>query len=504
MDVVSGGKFYYISRFGYDIFFKRSLRLQKKILRGQQFLICNRILALARLVVGCEWSKQLMTATSVSVSAPLPIHLANSLERMPGDCFLLVSSYLSPCEVFVNRRVAKQWRTAGNWFMHQCSLQSTPFGKESWSCKPHESGFSNQQIAYVKRIPDGIWPWMEQVIACPGMARLPPEIAQSVDALSKRILTPRAFEEPIHLLPYRSQIQLWKSNISATGEEVRVPQPTLNEHAALTVHFGSAFSQPGDFGGEIFALLARVNLDCLERNRHNYRNIDKIFQENPVLGEDAAVMLWAVKHSHGSLFPYASARFRNDRSFVLWFLQTMNAQFYLDKISPQLRDDPEIVEAMLRGGFSLKHAGERFRDDKILGLRSVKEGCFSHLRDLSLRLRDDPDVVAAACQNSPQALEYASLQWKSNKSFVLQNVQKWGPSLQYATEELRNDEEIVRAAIRNNPSALEYASPRWQDDETVVLNCVQRNSYVLQYASARLQNNENVVIAARKIARRIT
>ena len=61
-----------------------------------------------------------------------------------------------------------------------------------------------------------------------------------------------------------------------------------------------------------------------------------------------------------------------------------------------------------------------------------------------------------------------------------------------------NDEEVVSAAVQSCPSALEYASPDLRNNREIVLAVVQRDGELLTYASPQLQEDREIQLAAYK------
>ena len=105
------------------------------------------------------------------------------------------------------------------------------------------------------------------------------------------------------------------------------------------------------------------------------------------------------------------------------------------------------------------------------------------LGKVSARLRDDPEVVAAAIKSDSLAYEYASDRLKRRKSIAILALEASfqyarldpalredreiafiavsldGSNLKFVGSELRADKEIVAAAISNNPEARQYTLP---------------------------------------------
>lgn len=156
---------------------------------------------------------------------------------------------------------------------------------------------------------------------------------------------------------------------------------------------------------------------------------------------------------------------------------------------------------------------------KMQALRHVRSG--GSLVDLSVEMRNDPDVVLIAASEDVCELQYASEQLRSDPDFMAMcvaaktsamyytAVDMWddarfvrkcvehdGMLLQSASEELRSDVEIVKLACEVSAHALQFATPPLRDDKDIVLAAVSQKGTALKWASPRLKNDRDVVLTA--------
>ena len=71
-----------------------------------------------------------------------------------------------------------------------------------------------------------------------------------------------------------------------------------------------------------------------------------------------------------------------------------------------------------------------------------------------------------------------------------------GLALEHAGDELKNNLEVVSAACSQDPCALEFASAGLKDNKDLVMAAVLRNGAVLKHASQHLQMDDQLLLAA--------
>jgi hypothetical protein len=120
----------------------------------------------------------------------------------------------------------------------------------------------------------------------------------------------------------------------------------------------------------------------------------------------------------------------------------------------------------------------------------------ANLDNVSIKFRNDKDVVLVAVRGWGNALKWASKKLKNDRDVVLEAVKQDGQALVWASEELRDDKEVVLAAVKNNTLAILYASENLLNDKEIVIEAVKRAGWALQYASVELQNDQEVIFAA--------
>jgi hypothetical protein len=157
--------------------------------------------------------------------------------------------------------------------------------------------------------------------------------------------------------------------------------------------------------------------------------------------------------------------------------------------------------------------------EKLAAMKTVEEDGLK-LKFLDAIFRNDIDVVLAAIQENPYALEYASLDCRNNplvvipalesgedvyqfvgrdfkidRNIAVSLVRENGLNLAYLIFAYQDDEEIVRLAIQQNPEALYFASPRLKKDVDFVLDSIRGQEWAIEKADSSIVTDSRVVSA---------
>jgi len=86
-----------------------------------------------------------------------------------------------------------------------------------------------------------------------------------------------------------------------------------------------------------------------------------------------------------------------------------------------------------------------------------------------------------------------------NKKFVLEQVQKNGNLLEYASDDLKDDVDVVKEAINSTYHALQFASTRLKNDSTLLKPFLKKKFYIIELVGDLLKDNEDFMAEAIKI-----
>ena len=145
---------------------------------------------------------------------------------------------------------------------------------------------------------------------------------------------------------------------------------------------------------------------------------------------------------------------------------------------------------------ALNFASVNLKSDRDFVLAAVKD--YLRARKItSAELRAaDRELMLAALEECGWAQECASTELQADREVVLAALEESGEVLEYASAELRADRELVLAAVTQYGGALAYASAELLDDRELVLAAVKQSGKALVNASAELQANRELVLAA--------
>lgn len=255
--------------------------------------------------------------------------------------------------------------------------------------------------------------------------------------------------------------------------------------------------------------------------------------------DDNEIVLEAI-NQYGMAIAHASDRLKNDRSFILHSLKTLqktycdNRHFFKDDLL-QFNNDKEIaleaVKAMLN---VFPHLSDTLKNDKDIVLAAIiKEEGSDCLEYASKKLRDNEEIFLAAFKKSNGYVNYFSdrlkkkyikeialsrirnlnyfdsdnlfsilssltPKLKNDKEIFMMLVKKDLESFEYASNKLKNNKSFLLKLYKINPLLFKYASSELKDNEEFVLKTVKLDGSLLEYASDRLKDNEKVVLSAIK------
>lgn len=162
--------------------------------------------------------------------------------------------------------------------------------------------------------------------------------------------------------------------------------------------------------------------------------------------------------------------FRDNKEFALYAVKWCHSA--LQKLSPALQDDFDVVLAAVGSACVYKFASER--------------------------LRGNVEILYAATAFRASAVQWALPGLLEDRSVVLNLVRIRGKCLAHLSDRYREDREIVVAAVVSDGHSFEFAAPSLRSDRHFVLELVKLDKAALSFAAPELQNDEEIVAAAGK------
>ncbi len=218
--------------------------------------------------------------------------------------------------------------------------------------------------------------------------------------------------------------------------------PDLIQYTGLEARDNKEFMLPlvKEFGGSIFKLASDRLRNDLEIARAACKHDPDLIQYTGLEARDnKEFMLPLVKEFGGSIFKLASDRLRND----------------LEIARAACEHDPDLIW----------DAGKEVRDNKEFVLLLVNRSPLI-IDIVSPRLRNDLEIVLAACECDSSLIEFAGQEVRDNRESMLLLVKKFGGNIfKWASDRLRNDLEIVLAACEHDPGLIQYAGKEVQNNK---------------------------------------
>jgi len=171
---------------------------------------------------------------------------------------------------------------------------------------------------------------------------------------------------------------------------------------------------------------------------------------------DSAVVLAAVSET-GMALRHALGAARRDGAVVRAAVAGHGEA--LQYAPEELKADGEVVLSAVRSRWGsegvLRHASESLRDSLEFMEQAVRESPTS-LRFASERLKRHRGLVLAAVGGYPEALFAAGEHLQSDRAFVLEAVKRNGCAVAHAAPAVREDAGVLAAAMQNTPEALAW------------------------------------------------
>ncbi|CAD7975024.1 unnamed protein product [Amoebophrya sp. A25] len=225
------------------------------------------------------------------------------------------------------------------------------------------------------------------------------------------------------------------------------------------------------------------------------------------LRNDREVVLAAVG-IYGRSLLYASRDMRADPEIVLVAVRqhmgVWGAEVFLQHISPELKDNREIVLALAQkfGPAALEWASSDLQKDRDVVLAAVQHAEAAFLRDVPIDLQNDREFVRAAVDADWTAFQFASEEMRADPEIVLVALRKAPKLGRYlvlhaVSSELKNNKEAVLQFVTEDAeNALHWASRDLQKDRDVVLAAVRAEGRSIRYASPEMQVDLGIILAA--------
>ena len=238
---------------------------------------------------------------------------------------------------------------------------------------------------------------------------------------------------------------------------------------------------------EKFCLKAPVNFLRAEKHLRNDRQL-------------AIDLIRQADKFDDTIYPYLPEALRKDLD-ILIVMKEMDRLFHLpdpESIGYIKYDDirtfvdhyrSRIHELLDLFPNALRYAPDALLNDRQLLLHALPAdtGLVAILPEY---LRDDEDIIAAACDKYSPSLKHASERLCKDPLFVLRMIEKCGQNIRYAADGMKADRKFVLAAAHGGSHILDHVPERFRDDEEIMLKMIKENGFALDKASDRLRRDK--------------
>ena len=154
----------------------------------------------------------------------------------------------------------------------------------------------------------------------------------------------------------------------------------------------------------------------------------------------------------------------------------------LEYCSDRLKDERDIVRlAVGQKGTAIYYASGNMKNNAEMGRFAVSKTGEAY-RYLSDKLRDDKEITLIAVED-PKALaiQHASDRLKNDIDVAVSAVRANGKAIEYVSIENRSQHSVISEAIKHSPELIKHATRRYLYSEPLLFKAVVENSAVLEY-----------------------
>lgn len=171
---------------------------------------------------------------------------------------------------------------------------------------------------------------------------------------------------------------------------------------------------------------------------------------------------------------------KNDKDIVLVSLDTFPSNYTY--LSPELKEDREIIKEAARCNNLLDHIPSTLLDDEDFLLSYIKSYPNDSLNSISERLKNSKDFMRKVIIDSSfNNIQYASESIRNDKEFIIGVIKKVKCAKNIPTEWL-DDKEFMTLWVAQGFEVLEFASERLRKDKELVELAVTTNSFNYEHS----------------------
>lgn len=172
---------------------------------------------------------------------------------------------------------------------------------------------------------------------------------------------------------------------------------------------------------------------------------------------DKEFMTEALKSTKDSLvvFSAASESLRNNKEFVLFAMSVDNTNSHSDmiyeKLSPELKNDKDVVLGALKSHTSLDKIPKTFKDKETVLFAFQNDTSVRSVETIPNELMSDKEIALTALKNQQGVrgiLSELPKNYRNDKDFVLEAIKDQPYNYLDASDELKNNPDVASEAIK--------------------------------------------------------
>ena len=141
----------------------------------------------------------------------------------------------------------------------------------------------------------------------------------------------------------------------------------------------------------------------------------------------------------------------------------------------------------------LRHTDATIRRNKYVAVAAIRADYKSFVY-FDECLKDDEEFVRLALVQSPKPFKFASQRLKENMKLVLEVVNRDGLQLEHVAPHLQLVREVVACAAKENSDALQFASQDIRSDRSFMMKFISQRASCMQYAHSSLLDDASFVL----------
>jgi DhnA family fructose-bisphosphate aldolase class Ia len=114
------------------------------------------------------------------------------------------------------------------------------------------------------------------------------------------------------------------------------------------------------------------------------------------------------------------------------------------------------------------------------------------------KITNKEQIFALIAQKGANSIKNASLDLRNDKDVMLAAIKKGVDSVRFGSIDLLHNKDFIYEAFKISPGVLKYVSKEIKEDNAFMTKLIEVSGMALKYASESLKTNEDIISLARK------